>query len=174
MASTRNFGIRSDYNAVRNARHRVPVGEPYEIGSAAKVDPDNPGFLTRPEAGEAPSQISGVVVFEHIQYKEVDPVLTGPQDGPFQYAPGGQYAQLFHGVGTKVWFKAIGDRVLYDGRTQTNVILLADPDNLPSVGDELTPNAEGLWAVAGVGDEAWMVVEQVNPSTTLVEARLTF
>ena len=184
MGYTRNFGFRSFENVVRDGRHRVPAASGgYEIGTAVKVDPAAAGFLTRPADGEAPTQLCGIALFEHIQYQGVDPFLTSPQDGPFQLAPAGQYAQMVHGQGAKVWFRNLGNKTLYDGRTQTNTSPLADTVNLPAVGDNLVPNADGKWrlAVTDVGvpanDEnhkAWLIVEQVNASTGVVECRLTF
>lgn len=183
MGYTRNFGFRSFENAVRDGRHRVPKGSGgYELGTAVKVDPAEPGFLTRPGDGEAPTQLAGIALYEHIQYQGVDPWLTSPQDGPFDLAPAGQYAQMVHGIGVKVWFRNLGNKTLYDGRTQANTSPLADPVNLPSVGDGLVPDATGKWRVAVPnGDPAldevkdsWLFVEQVNPSTGVVECRLTF
>lgn len=182
MGYTRNFGFRSFENVVRDGRHRVPVGSGgYEIGTAVKVDPSAAGFLTRPADGEAPTQLCGIALFEHIQYQGVDPFLTSPQDGPFQLAPAGQYAQMVHGLGAKVWFRNLGDKTLYDGRTQTNTSPLADTVNLPAVGDGLVPDATGKWRVALAGqvdpadnEAPWLVVEQVNASTGVVECRLTF
>jgi hypothetical protein len=176
---TRNFGFRSFENVIRDGRHRVPKDSGgYEIGSAVTVDPSEPGFLTRPGDGDAPTQLSGLALFEHIQYQGVDPWLTSPQDPPFHLAPAGQYAQMVHGVGVKVWFRNLGEKTLYDGRTQDNTSLLADPENLPSVAEGLVPDENGKWRV--VDDQAdpdevpWLLVEQVNPSTGVVECRLTF
>jgi hypothetical protein len=176
---TRNFGFRSFENIVRNARHRVPAdaGDGYEIGSAVAVDPSSPGFLTRPGDGAAPTQLSGIAVFEHIQYQGDDPWLTAPQDK--QFAPSGQYCQAVHGIGVKVWFRDVGNKTLYDGRTQTNAALLdsIDAGDL-DVGAGLVPNADGLWREvddqADPAEQAWLIVEQVNPSTGVIECRLTF
>lgn len=175
MGYTRNFGFRDFSNAIRDGRHRVPKDSGgFEIGSAVKVDTQNPGFLTRPGDGAAPDQLSGLALYEHIQYQGVDPWLTSPQDPPFHLAPAGQYAQMVHGVGVKVWFRNLGEKTLYDGRTQENTSLLADTENLPDVGDGLVPNADGKWKVAAAEEEAWMLVEQANSSTGVVECRLTF
>jgi len=176
---TRNFGFRSFQNIIRDARHRVPAGagDGYEIGSAVTVDPSSPGFLTRPGDGDAPTQLGGIALFEHIQYQGDDPWLTAPQDK--QHAPAGQYCQRVHGIGTKVWFRDLGDKTLYDGRTQSNATLFDGAVDVATlnIGDGLVPNADGLWrvAVGGAEPEApWLVIEQVNPSTGVVECRLTF
>lgn len=174
MGYTRNFGFRSFENIVRDGRHRVPRDSGgYLLGTAVTVDPAAPGFLTRPGANDDPTQLSGLVLFEHIQYQGVDPWLTSPQDPPFDLAPAGQYAQMIHGIGLKVWFRDVGDKTLYDGREQVNTSPLAvDPTTL-AVGAGLSPDADGLWVLATTGDP-WMLVEQVNASTGLVECRLTF
>lgn len=193
MSYTRNFGFRAFENAIRNGRHRVPKdantkadssGENgFLIGAAAKVDSADPGFLAiaggAAGSAEVPTQVAGIVLYEHIQYKDVDTFLTTPQDSPFHLAPQGQYAQLVHGMGVKVWFRNLGDKTLYDGRTQTNVSPLSDPTTLPSVGDELTPDVDGRWRPVDTGggdsaDSGWLIVEQVNTSTGVVECRLTF
>lgn len=172
MGYTRNFGFRSFENLVRDGRFRVPKEESYAIGSPVTVGSD--GFLTRPAEGADPSQLSGIVLFEHIQMQGVDPFLSSPQDGVFQFAPAGQYAQMVHGQGAKVWFRDVGSKTMYDGRTQENEGLVTGLGDL-EVGDGLAPGADGeVWKKAGLDDTPWLEVQQVNPDAGLVECRLTF
>lgn len=177
MGYTRNFGFRSFENIVRDGRHRVPKdGDEWLIGTAVKVDPAAPGYLAKAAGTDEPNALCGILLFEHIQYQGVDTFLTSPQDAPFHLAPNGAYAQMVHGNGAKVWFKPANDKTLYDGRPQANASPLADGvdlDNLPSVGDGLIPDANGKWVVATT-EAPWLLVEQVNPETGVVECRLTF
>lgn len=190
MSYSRNFGMRSFENIVRDGRFRAPVAAPGEdpllIGSPVVVDGDNPGFMRPADAGEAPSQIAGIAVFEHIQFQGVDTNLVSNHDAPFNQVPPGRYAQMVHGQGAKVWFKNTGNKPLYDGRIQENLDLLDDAVDFAALraGDGLVPNGTGGWRVAAAGDPAatpptedevpWLTVEQVNPSTKLVEVRINF
>lgn len=177
MSYTRNFGFRSFENIVRDGRHKTPAtGNPFLIGTAVQVDPANPGFLKRPTAASAPTALSGILVYEHIQYQGVDPFLTSPQDYPFTVVPLARFAQMVHGIGTKVFFKNTADKPLYDGRVQPGATLvagLATATPTIAVGDYLTPASDGTWAEGNAGN-GWLQVEQVVNSTGLCEARLTF
>lgn len=187
MGYSRNFGFRSFENIVRDARFRVPrdlstggfASAPVVIGTAVTVDPDVPGTFKRPAASSAPTPLCGIVLYEHIQnHVGVDTSLVSTYDAPFNLVPPGQYAQMIHGVGTKVWFKNTTDKPTYDGRTQEGGTLVdmatndATPINL-DVNDYLTPAADGTWQ-RGTDANGWLIVEQLNPNTGLVEARFTF
>jgi hypothetical protein len=172
MSYSRNFGMRSFENVVRDGRFRVPkAGTPLLIGSPVALDTANPGFLRLATAAEAPSPLTGVVVFEHIQFKGVDTFLTTNVDAPFNRVPLGQYAQMMHGVGTKVWLKNTTTSALYDGRSQEGVTMYTGP---VAVGDTLVPAGDGTYRVGADGEAGWLFVEQSNPDTGLVEARFNF
>lgn len=177
MSYTRNFGFRSFENIIRDGRNKVPAtGSPYLIGTAIQVDPANAGQVTRPAAASAPTQLSGIAVYEHIQYQGVDPFLISPQDYPFTVVPLGRFVQMVHGQGVKVYFKNTADKPLYDGRIQPGATLVAGVGGATPtvvVGNYLTPAADGTWQV-GNASNGWLQVEQVVNSTGLCEARLTF
>jgi hypothetical protein len=181
MSYGRNFGMRSFENVVRDGRFRVPsTGTPFKIGAPVMLDPDNPGRLKAATEAVAPSQACGLVVFEHIQNKS-DALVTN-HDAPYNQVPLGQYAQMMHGAGAKVWFMNTEDKALYDGRVQEGGGLLDDSVDVAdlSPGDGLVPAGNGKFRTtdgsdtADIGGAAWLVVEQANPSTGRVEARLTF
>lgn len=175
MSYSRNFGMRSFENVVRDGRFRVPkTGTPLKIGAPVQLDADNVGFLEPAAAAAAPGPNVGIVVYEHIQNKS--DALTTVYDSPYDQVPLGQYAQMMHGPGAKVWFRNTTDKALYDGRTQTGGALLADSVDLAAlaIGTGLVPDGAGKYRAAGAGEGAWLVVEQVNPATGRVEARLTF
>lgn len=175
MAYSRNFGMRSFENVVRDGRFRTPrTGTPLKIGAPVTLDPSAPGFLKEAGAAATPGPNAGLVVFEHIQNKS--DALTTTSDSPYDQVPLGQYAQMMHGPGTKVWFMNTADKVLYDGRTQAAGGLLASSVdvNTLAIGAGLVPDGSGKYRVAAGAESAWLVVEQVNPSTGRVEARLTF
>lgn len=180
MSYTRNFGFRDLTAIIRDGRNKVPTGltggdvNGFLIGSAVTVDSSNPGSLKRPGAAAAPTALSGIVVYEHIQFQGVDPFLTTQYDAPFIYAPQGRYAQMVHGAGVKVWLKNTADTPLYDGRTQPGATVVSTSLGSIAVGDNLTPDANGLWAKASDATTAWLTVESVNATTGLVEARFTF
>lgn len=174
MSYSRNFGMRSFENIVRDGRFRAPkTGTPFKIGSPVQLDPDNPGLLRQAPAGAAPGQNCGLVIFEHIQNKSDQ--LTTVHDSPYDQVPLGQYAQMAHGQGSKYWFMNTDDKVLYDGRVQAAGGILADGLDVSTLkpGDGLVVVADGRLD-KGAAADAWLIVEQANPSTGRVEARLTF
>lgn len=180
MSYSRNFGFRSFENIVRDGRFRTPrTGDAYLIGTAVMVDPATPGYFTRPAAAQPATPLCGIVLYEHIQHQGTDMGLTSTHDSPYNTAPPGRYAQMIHGVGTKVWFRNTVDRSMYDGRIQEGVSLVAlAPDGVTgvptlAVGDFLTPAADGTF-VEGSAANGWLIVEQLNPATGLVEARFRF
>lgn len=175
MSYSRNFGMRSFENVVRDGRFRVPkTGTALLIGAPVTVDTAAAGFLKLATDQQAPTPGCGVVVFEHIQYKGVDTSLTTNMDAPFNRVPLGQYAQMMHGAGAKVWLKNTAASTLYDGRTQEAVTIISG--TLPTLGQFLAPAGDGTWEVAAAQTAAagWLYVEQVNPDSGLVEARFTF
>lgn len=175
MSYSRNFGMRGFENIVRNGRFRVPAtGTPFKIGSPVVVDPLTPGFMKQAAAAAVKSQSSGIVVFEHIQQKGVDTKLVTTYDTPYDLVPLGQYAQIVHGQGAKVWFKNTVNKTKYDGTVQAGVTLL-DVSTDFEVGDYLVPAANGTWVNSvDAATDGWLQVEQYNPTTGLVEARFTF
>lgn len=182
MGYSRYFGMRSFENVVRDGRFRVPkTGTPFKIGAPVQIDPANPGRMKAVAEAVSPNAGMGVVIFEHIQNKS--DALTTTFDSPYDQVPLDQYAQIMHGVGTKVWFRNVANKTLYDGRTQQNGTLLdsslADLSSL-TPGTGLVPAGGGLFratddsATADVGGKRWLTVEQVNPTTGLIEARFEF
>lgn len=171
MSYGRNFGMRSFENIVRDGRFRVPAsGTPLRIGEPVVLDADNPGFLEPAAAGATPGPNAGIVVYEHIQNKS-DALVTN-HDDPYDKVPLGQYAQMIHGPGAKVWFKNTGLKTLYDGRTRAAVTFVTGDLATLAPGDGLSPAGNGQWAEDAT--DPWLVVEQVNPATGLVEARFAF
>jgi hypothetical protein len=183
MSYTRNFGFRDFTGIIRDGRNKVPASgltgadaSGFLLGTAVKVDPSNPGQLVRPATSAAPTALSGIVVYEHIQFQGVDPFLTTQYDPPFQVAPLGRMAQMVHGPGVKVWFRNTADKPLYDGRVQAGLSMVAGLGGATptiAVGDYLTPAADGKWA-EGNATNGWLQVESVNNETGLCEARFTF
>lgn len=174
MPYGRNFGFRSFENIVRDGRFRVPAsGDPWVIGTAVVVDEDGDKRLRRPTDSETPTQLCGLLVFEHITNRGVDPFLTTPSD--FDTVPLNQYAQFVHGIGTKVWFKNTDTKTLYDGRTIESRTLVAGLGATPTVaaGDFLTADTDGTLK-EGTSSNGWLVVEQVDATLGLVECRFTF
>ena len=175
MAYSRNFGMRSFENVVRDGRFRAPrTGTPFKIGAPVQLDADNPGFLEPAAAAATPGPNVGLAVYEHIQNKS--DALSTAYDPPYDSVPLGQYAQMMHGPGAKVWFKNTTDKTLYDGRVQVAGGLLADSVDVSTlaIGAGLVPDGAGKFRAVGLDENAWLVVEQVNPSAGRVEARLTF
>lgn len=185
MPYGRNFGMRSFENIVRDARFRVPAtGTALVIGSSVMIDTANAGYLKVADEGADPGPNCGIAIFEHIQNKS--DALTLYDDSPYDSVPLGVYAQMMHGPGAKVWFKNTDAKTLYDGRVRAAFNFVVDTNGAEQTlaatdaGKGLVPDGAGKWrftdgsATAGVGGVAWMVIEQVNPTTGLVEARLTF
>lgn len=184
MSYSRNFGFRSFENIVRLGRQRTPkTGANILIGAPVVVDDSAPGFLRLAEAGEATSPGAGVLVYEHITvagvggFNGIDLALTSPSDPPFNVAPKGAYAQIVHGIGTKVWYRNTTDKPLYDARVQVGLTVVAGLGASPTIaiGDYLTPAGDGTWVEAnGTTDGNWLYVEQVDAVSGRVECRFTF
>ena len=175
MSYTKNFGIRSFENIVRDGRQRTPAASAIVIGEPVLVDSASAGFLKQATAGAAPGQSAGLAVYEHIQVKGVDPALTGA--GELNTIPAARYAQIVRGPGAKVWLKNTAQTTKYDGTVVAAAGLLAGSVNVGTlpIGAELTPDGSGKFKVGnGTTDGVWLIVEQVNASTGVVEARLTF
>lgn len=179
MPYGRNFGFRSFENVVRMGRHKIAAdfdesaeGDLY-LGTAVTADAN--GNVVRPDAGAAPDGLSGLLVYEHIQFQGVDTALTTNSDEPFNKAPKGRYAQIVRGPGAKVWLKNTSDKTLYDGRTQTGVTMFAGGGATPTVavGDYLTPAADGTWE-EGTASDGWLQVEQISEDGNTVECRVLF
>lgn len=174
MSYTRNFGMRSFENIVRDGRFRVPrTGSALKIGSPVALDANNAGYLVAVVAPQAPGPNTGVLVFEHILRSSLAGQLASPVDPPYDVVPLGSYAQMIHGVGAKIWLRNTADKPLYDGRTQVGYAPVAATLSALKPGDGLAPAANGTWDAAGT-DVPWLIVEQINPATGLVEARFTF
>lgn len=187
MSYGRNFGMRGFENIIRTSRFRVPsTGTALRIGEPVVVDFANPGRLMAATEALTPSASCGIVVYEHIQNKS--DALTTSDDDPYDKVPLGQYAQMIHGAGAKVWFRNTLAKTLYDGRTRAafNFVVTSGGGTPTLVADNtwlgkgLVPDGAGKWrqtdgtTTADVGGVAWLIIEQVNPSTGLVEARLNF
>lgn len=175
MSYSKNFGIRSFENIVRDGRQRTPAASAIVIGEPVLVDPATPGSLKQATAGAAADQSAGLAVYEHIQVTGVDPATYG--QGDFDTIPANRYAQIVRGPGAKVWFKNTALGAKYDGTVVPAAGLLADSIDVGvlAIGAELTPDGAGKFKVGnGTTDGVWLIVEQVNASTGVVEARLTF
>jgi len=175
MSYSRNFGFRDFTNIIRDGRNKTPsTGNPLVLGTAVVVDPANPGVVKVPAADDSPSALSGILVYEHIQYKGVDAALTESVD--MDTAPKGQYVQIVHGPGVKVWFKNTPEVTLADGTVRAARTMVAGAGATPTlaVGDLLTVDTDGTWKETSTAADAWAVVESVDTTRGLVEARLTF
>lgn len=180
MSYSRNFGMRSFENIVRDGRSRVPAtGTAFKIGAPVMLDTGaNAGKLKAATEAVAPGPNCGIVVFEHIQNKS--DALTTSHDAPYDSVPLGVYAQMIHGPGAKVWFKNTDAKTLYDGRVRDAFSFVVDTIATTMVGKGLVPDGAGKWRLtdgtgtADVGGVAWLTIEQVNPTTGLVEARFNF
>lgn len=175
MTYTRNFGFRSFENIVRSARFRAPAAGTLTIGEPVILDTANAGRMKAATAGVANGSSSGVVLYERIQSTGVDPLLVGA--GDFSTVPIGQYAQIVHGLGVKIWLKQTAAKTLYDGRVQAAYNPFAASVDLSAlaIGAQLTPDGAGKWKVSnGTTDGDWLTVESVNATTKTVEARFNF
>ena len=175
MSYSRYFGMRSFENVVRSGRFRAPAsGTPIKIGAPVVLDPasTNNAFFKPAVAGDGPGANCGLAIFEHIQNKS--DALTTNLDAPYDEVPLAQYAQMMRGPGVKVWFQNQAAKTMYDGRQRPAAGLLADGLAATlDIGAFLGPVGGGKYGTVAEAD-AWMVVENVNPNTGVVEARLTF
>lgn len=172
MSYGRNFGMRSFENVIRVGRFKAPAtGTPFFIGAPIVIDEANPGVVRAAAADDATAG-AGVAVYEHIQVKT--DTLISTSDAPYNQVPLAQYVQIVHGPGTKVWFKNTPAVTLYDGRVRPAVTMVAGDITDLAPGDGLSPNGDGQFVATAADGTAWLTVEQVNPTTGLVEARFNF
>ena len=153
MSYSRYFGMRSFENLIRDGRFRVPAtGTPIKIGAPVMLDGANPGRLKAATQAATPGVNCGLAIFEHIQNKS--DALTLSYDAPYDQVPLGQYAQMVHGVGGKFWFKNVGDKALYDGRTQVGGTLLNAGLDLSTLtpGSGLVPDGAGKFRATDGAD----------------------
>jgi hypothetical protein len=166
--------MRSFENVVRVGRFRAPstaLTPALRIGEGVMLDSANPGLFKRATAGVAADATCGIVVYEHIQNKS--DALTLEYDDPYDKVPVGVYAQVMRGPGVKVWLKNTAAKTLYDGRVRSAFDFVLAADLAAAVpGTGLSPNGSGIWVVDST--VPWLVVEQVNTTTKVVEARFTF
>lgn len=172
MSYSRNFGMRSFENIVRDGRFRAPKTGTLVIGAPVVLDPATPGFLKAATDAAPANSTGGLVIFEHIVLKGVDAALSTSSDA--NTVPLGNYAQLVHGAGAKVWFRTTADKTMYDGRTQPGGSLIATTLGDLAVGDGLVPDGAGKLRKAVAEEARWLTIEQINTSTGLVEARFEF
>ena len=150
MSYSRNFGIRSFENIVRDGRFRAPASSQLKIGEPVVLDPDRPGFLKQAGDGASPNQGAGVIVFEHIQPQGRDAALNTYSD--FDFVPAGKYAQMVHGTGTKIWLKNTPQKTMYDGRVRDAAGLLASSVNVANLkpGTGLAPDGSGKFRTVSI------------------------
>ena len=162
MSYSRNFGMRSFENIVRDARFRTPVGSTILIGSPVVIDPLAPGFVKAAPSAAPLGAGSGVAVYEHIQHSGVDPALLDYSAYPFNTVPANQYVQIVHGPGAKIWLKNTAAHTGYDGRVRVAESLLTIADfTALKPGDGLTPNGDGTFKKASGSDPVWLTIEQI-------------
>lgn len=121
----------------------------------------------------------GILVYEHIQFRDVDPWTVTYSD--FDYAPAGAAVQVVKGPDVKVGLvNTTADTFLTRTGYPAPRVMVAGvaATSTVEVGEYLTPGVgnddDGYWAVTTDADEAWLVVTQVDGSTGLCEAILNF
>jgi hypothetical protein len=159
----------------------VPIGAPLKVAAAASPDTAFSGALPALLAtgAQAPKRgMAGIGVYEHIEYRGVDPLLTTFSD--LDMIPHGRMFQLVSGAGIKVVFHNTLDRSYLGLRDYQGRIIVAGMGATPTVtvGDYLTPGTgdddNGYWAETGTAANGWLVVTLVDSVKGEVEAELTF
>lgn len=163
----------------------VPIGAP--VIATGTADDELTGALgvelaTGAQAPPDPGQ-GGIVVYEWIDLNGLDPVLNDYSDRGD--APDGRMVQVVRGQGVKVVFRNTSDSTFMAnaypaGRSYAGRIMVAGVGATPTVavGDYLTPGTgdddNGYWTETANANEAWLVIESVDPDRGEVEARLLF
>jgi hypothetical protein len=157
----------------------IPIGAPVAVDTTA--DPDTLGLQPTElvTAGVAPvNGTHGIAVFEHIEYRGDDPVLTDYTEKSTIAV--GAAIQLVSGDEVKVVLRNTEDETFLNGRDYTGRAMIAGLGATVSlaVGDLLTPgggdDTQGYWVETATADEAWLVVTKVDNDRGEVEARLAF
>lgn len=163
----------------------IPIGVP--VITTGTADDELTGALavelaTGAQAPPDPGQ-GGIVVYEWIDLNGLDPVLNDYSDR--DTAPDGRMVQVVRGEGVKVVFRNTSDSTFMAnaypaGRSYAGRIMVAGVGATPTVavGDYLTPGTgdddNGYWTETANANEAWLVIESVDPDRGEVEARLLF
>lgn len=157
----------------------LPIGAPVVITS----DENTLGLLgvelaTGDQAKPAPGK-GGIVVYEHIVYDGVDPVINTYSD--LDTAPDGAAVQVISGSEVKVLLRNTTATTFLSRTSYPNArVMVAGLGATPTVavGNYLTPgtgnDTDGYWAETATAANAWLIVTKVNASTGEVEARLNF
>lgn len=157
----------------------LPIGVPVKTTSNVNdLGLQGLELATGAQATPLPGK-GGIILYEHIQFKGVDPVITTWSD--VDYAPADAAVQLISGQTVKIGLKnTTADTFLSRTGYPTPRKMVAGLGATPTVavGNYLTPgtgnDTDGYWAETANASEAWLIVTAVNATTGLVEARLNF
>lgn len=168
-----NFGFRRSDESYRSSegRLRTPAtGSPLLIGTAVKIDPANPGYLT-PAAANDPvvPGVCGLLVQEEqwdLNIYEASTVDTHN----LGVAKKDKLSVITTGASVKVWYKnSVADNrrpeVTYPG------ITMADLTGV-SIGDKMGWDGTKFVKVAATSNAIWFTVFAVNTSTGYFEGVL--
>lgn len=175
MASTYgyNFGFRRSDETYRSSegRFRTPAtGAPLLIGTAVKIDPANPGYLT-PAAANDPvvPGVCGLLIQEEQPFNTIFE-LPVQDTHDLGLAKRDTLSVITTGAATKVWYKntAADTRrreISYPAVTIVDVTGVA-------LGDKLGWDGTKFVKVAANSNAIWFTVTAVNTSTGYVEGVL--
>lgn len=163
-----------------NGDDPIPIGAPVAVADGAV--PDINGRLEFALATGAVAPVvgqHGIAIYEHLVYDGYDPVLRTESD--FGDVPANQPCQLVYGKVNKVVLRnTTAEGLTFLGQSRGTPRLMIAPAGLAglAVGMGLRPgignDTDGYWAAAGVGEDAWLIVTQVDPARGEVEAQMQF
>jgi hypothetical protein len=182
----RNFDFRLPPDEGHRAgRHYLdddarPIGVPVVVTSNVD-DLDRRGveLATGDQAKPAPGQ-GGILLFEQVYYKDVDPTLVGYSDAAISVAPAGEAVQVVNGTETKVVLANTTTNNFLNMRSYAGRTMVAGLGATPTLvaGDKLTPgtgnDTDGYWAETPTAANAWLVITKVDNARGEVEARVNF
>lgn len=175
MASTYgyNFGFRRSDETYRSSegRFRTPAtGAPLLIGTAVKIDPANPGYLTVAAANDpiVPG-VCGILIQEEDWDRNIFQTQT-LDTHDLSVARKDTLSVVSTGAATKVWYKnsAVDSRrpeITYPAVTMADVTGVA-------LGDKMGWDGTKFVKVAATSNAIWYTVTAVNTSTGYFEGVL--
>lgn len=169
-----NFGFRrSDESmAVREGRHKTPVGVELRQGTAVEIDPANPGFMKQSAANPTPlTGYHGLLVQEDAHLFSIHEPQWRDTYQLGRTKPN-KLSVIWSGAGTKVWFRNTAAETRYDGADYDAVDMFNATG--VDVGDGLGWDGTQWVATDATTTNAWLTVTLVNASAGYVEAVLNF
>lgn len=167
-----NFGFRRSDESMRisEGRLRTPVGSSLQLGTAAELDPDNPGYLRVAANNAVPRPgICGLLLQEEIWDRSIyENQLVDSFHLGIAYPD--RLSVITNGDGVKVWMRNTEGQTRADGRVIPSVTMFVASGL--AVGEQIGWNGTAWAHVTGGLTNAFAEITDYNASRGYLEAVL--